>query len=238
MADLEFEDFEGAYDAHLDGGRAERAKRMINIAGAVCSVALVVGLTIWGYKLAVRDVSGVPVMQALGGAMRIAPTDPGGNQASNQGLSVNAIAAVGTSAPAAEQVTLAPRPVELQADDTAGLILASGTATTIAPSVVQTARLTLSGDASPGTATQVSAAVPPDDGAAAPVRAACVTEVSATAAEAAIIPAIIPAVARSLRPHARPAALTTAGRKPSRVQNVSAPAPAPEIDPGGPPCTA
>lgn len=227
MADVEFEDFEGAYDAHLDGGRAERAKRMINIAGAVCSVALVAGLTLWGYKLAVRDVSGVPVMQALGGAMRIAPTDPGGNQASNQGLSVNAIAAVGTSAPAAEQVTLAPRPVELQADDTAGLIMASGTATAIALPVVQTARLTLSGDASPATATLVSAAVPTDDGAAPPLQAATVTEVSATAAEA----AIVPAVARSLRPHARPAALTTPGSTLSKVQNVSAPAPAPEIDP-------
>ena len=221
MADLEFEDFEGAYDLHSDGSRVDRAKRIVNISGAVCSVALVVGLTLWGYKLAVRDVSGVPVMQALGGPMRIAPTDPGGDQASNQGLSVNAIAAVGTSAPAAEQVTLAPRAVELQAGDTAGLTMASGTATTIAASEVQNVKLTISGQASSGSTTQVSTAAPLVEN---------VTSVSASAGDVGAAPG--PAVAHSMRPHPRPAALTSApGTKPGKVQNVSAPAPAVEIDP-------
>jgi hypothetical protein len=53
-------------------------------------VALVVGLGVWGYKLAVRDVRGVPVIQAMDGPMRIAPEIPGGEIADHQGLAVNA----------------------------------------------------------------------------------------------------------------------------------------------------
>ncbi len=227
MADLEFEGFEGAYDAH-SAGRAARAKRIVNISGAVCSVALVLGLAVWGYKLAVRDVSGVPVMRALGGPMRIAPADPGGDQASNQGLSVNAIAAVGTSAPAAEQITLAPRAVELQADDTAGLVMASGS-NALTPPPVTSAKLTVSGQASPGSATDVVAPL-----ADTPL-AAAVTNISATAGDVEL-PAS-PAAPQSMRPRARPAALAPAPEtkpseaRPSEVQTVSASAPATEIDP-------
>ena len=223
MADLEFEGFEGTYDAHSDG-RVARAKRIVNMSGAVCSVALVVGLTIWGYKLAVRDVSGVPVMQALGGPMRIAPADPGGDQASNQGLSVNAIAAVGTSSPTAQTVTLAPRAVELQADDTAGLIMASGS-NALSPPQVTSVKLTVSGQASPGISAQTTEAAPLI--AASDIEAALV---SATAGDVELPPG--PAVVRSMRPHPRPAALTTApAAKPDKVQTVSASGPAVEIGP-------
>ena len=113
MADLEFDDFEGGYGAPGLPVRLNRAKQLINIAGAVCSVGLLAGMGVWGYQLAVRDVSGVPVMRALAGPMRLAPVDPGGDQASHQGLSVNAVAATGSSAPVADQLTLAPRAVEL-----------------------------------------------------------------------------------------------------------------------------
>ncbi len=223
MADLEFEGFEGAYDAQSDG-RAARAKRIVNISGAVCSVALVVGLAAWGYKLAVRDVSGVPVMQALGGAMRIAPTDPGGDQASNQGLSVNAIAAVGTSAPASETVTLAPQAVQLQSGDAAGLIMASGSEASD-PTQVQNATLTVSGQAGPGITALSTEAAPLIS--AGDVEAAVI---AATAGDIELPPG--PAVAHSLRPHPRPAALTAAlSAAPANVQNVSAPGPATEIDP-------
>ncbi|MEO6298766.1 MAG: SPOR domain-containing protein, partial [Paracoccaceae bacterium] len=222
VADLEFEDFEGAYGARLsDGGNAAGAKRIVNISGAVCSVALIIGLTVWGYKLAVRDVSGVPVMQALGGPMRMAPADPGGDQASNQGLSVNAIAAVGTSSPSAEQVTLAPRAVELQADDTAGLIMASGNAVTVAP-LVSGATLNLSGQAAPGTSAIIATETVPVGQDA--------TIITATAGDVELPPT--KSAVPPMRPRARPAALTVApGAKPINVQNVSAPGPATEIDP-------
>ncbi len=152
MADLEFEDFDGDYDASVSDGRLHRAKRMVNLGGAVCSVALVLGLAFWGYRLAVRDVAGIPVMRALAGPMRVAPSDPGGDQASNQGLSVNAIAANGTSGPLADQVTLAPRAVELQPGDTSGLANVSTPQTAPAAPGVVAASLVLTGQATPGSA--------------------------------------------------------------------------------------
>ncbi|MHC0052665.1 SPOR domain-containing protein [Actibacterium sp. D379-3] len=86
-------------------------------AGAVTSVVLVVGLAVWGYRLTVRDVSGVPVVRALEGPMRIAPEDPGGSQADHQGLAVNRVAAEGEAAPPADRLLLAPRPVDLADED-------------------------------------------------------------------------------------------------------------------------
>jgi len=86
-------------------------------AGAIVSVGLVAGLALWGYRLAVRDVSGVPVIRALEGPMRVAPDVPGGRAVAHQGLAVNRVAADGTAAPPAETVTLAPRPIDLAGDD-------------------------------------------------------------------------------------------------------------------------
>ncbi len=89
----------------------------VSFFGAMASVALVVGVGVWGYKLMVRDVSGVPVVRALAGPMRIQPDNPGGLQADHQGLAVNAVAAGGTAAPTADRLMLAPRPVELTDED-------------------------------------------------------------------------------------------------------------------------
>ena len=85
--------------------------------GSLVSVGLVVGLAVWGYQLVARDVSGVPVIRAATGPMRVQPEDPGGRQAQNQGLSVNAIAAVGTAGKAPDQLILAPAPLDLTEDD-------------------------------------------------------------------------------------------------------------------------
>jgi len=129
MADADH-DFSGGFShreaaAPRQGAKGAMAtvkvQRTVNIAGAATSLALVVGLGFWGYKLAVRDVNGVPVIQALDGPMRIAPADPGGEVADNQGLAVNTVAAVGIAAPPPEKLVLAPRPVELAPEDTPGL---------------------------------------------------------------------------------------------------------------------
>lgn len=90
----------------------------VRVLGALASMALVVGVGVWGYKLMIRDVSGVPVVRALEGPMRLQPDSPGGQQADHQGLAVNAVAAAGTAAPTADRLMLAPRPVELTAEDT------------------------------------------------------------------------------------------------------------------------
>lgn len=81
--------------------------------GALTSIALVAGLAFWGYKLTVRDVSGVPVVRALEGPMRVRPEDPGGTEAAHQGLAVNAVQAEGAAAPPADRLVLAPRPIDL-----------------------------------------------------------------------------------------------------------------------------
>lgn len=90
---------------------------LTNVAGALVSLALVVGIGIWGYKLLVRDVSGIPVVKAAAGEMRVRPEDPGGQLAQHQGLSVNAVAAEGAAAKPADRLILAPTPIDLEAED-------------------------------------------------------------------------------------------------------------------------
>lgn len=126
MADVDFDDFDGAHDGGWHGvshGHG-RLSHIVHLAGAACSVALVIGLGVWGYKLAVRDVNGVPVVRAMEGPMRVAPENPGGTIADHQGLAVNMVAALGTAAPPPDRLVLAPRPVELSYEDTPGLAAA------------------------------------------------------------------------------------------------------------------
>ncbi|QGX98632.1 SPOR domain-containing protein [Roseovarius faecimaris] len=88
-----------------------------NLVGAAVSLALLVGVGVWGYKLIMRDVSGVPVVRAAEGPMRVQPEDPGGMQAQNQGLSVNDVAAEGTAAAPADRLVLAPAPLDITEED-------------------------------------------------------------------------------------------------------------------------
>lgn len=123
MADVDFDEFELDRASHWGprGAGGGRLTQITHLAGAVCSVALVLGLAFWGYRLAVRDVNGVPVVKAMAGPMRIAPENPGGEVADHQGLAVNTVAALGTAAPPPDRLVLAPRPVELAPEDSAGL---------------------------------------------------------------------------------------------------------------------
>jgi hypothetical protein len=106
--------------------RGERMQRLVNGAGALVSVLLVAGLAWWGYRIAVRDVTGIPVIRALEGPSRVAPDDPGGELARHQGLSVNDVTADGAAAPAPDRLVLAPRPEGLSEDDLAMSALAEG----------------------------------------------------------------------------------------------------------------
>jgi len=112
-------------DAYYDAYQIQQAGQpaantlttLTNVTGAVVSLALVVGIGVWGYNLLMRDVSGIPVVQAASGEMRVRPEDPGGQLAQNQGLSVNAVAAEGIAEDAAETVRLAPQTVDVAAED-------------------------------------------------------------------------------------------------------------------------
>jgi len=93
------------------------AGKFVNITAAAVSVALIGGVGVWGYKLLMRDVTGVPVVRALAGEMRIAPENPGGEIATHLGLSVNSVSADGGAAEPEDRLVLAPSTVDLQADD-------------------------------------------------------------------------------------------------------------------------
>ncbi|TMV06483.1 SPOR domain-containing protein [Ruegeria sediminis] len=114
-------DFEPEDDLHYEADNHPQGAgglgRIVNIAGAVGSLALIVGIGVWGYKLVMRDVSGVPVVRAVEGPMRIQPENPGGTPADHQGLAVNTVAAEGTAAPPPDRLILAPRPVTLTDED-------------------------------------------------------------------------------------------------------------------------
>lgn len=111
MAAMNFDDFD---DDAVSGSLAA----MINWAGAFLSVLLIAGLATWGWKLMVRDVTGVPVVRALEGPMRVAPDDPGGEAAEYQGLAVNRIAEERIENSMADRVVLAPQPTTLnEAED-------------------------------------------------------------------------------------------------------------------------
>lgn len=238
MADA---DYDGLGGGHSGGGPLAQvfgpgAQRMVTLAGAAASIALVAGLGFWGYKLAVRDVQGVPVIQAIDGPMRITPTDPGGEIVDYQGLAVNNVAAVGAAAPLPDELVLAPRPVELTDEDTSGLAgaMPSGAALAVAPGASQ-----------PGAADLALAAAPPKESASpteVAVEAALAEALGLLPEEVASDPAsdvvleaaptlagegFVPetAMAVSPRPKARPDSRSVS---PSRALAIDAPA---EVDP-------
>lgn len=232
MADFNYDEFDSGYDEpYADNHRlAEKARRWVNIAGAVCSVSLVLGLAFWGYRLAVRDVTGIPVMRAVAGAMRIAPADPGGEQALNQGLTVNAIAAMGTSAKPADQITLAPQAVTLQDAD----VPQPGAEAAVADAVVPDAAPQDSGSVDANLTVAGSAETAPlaDGMVTASADNSAIDPAADPAAEAATFVTDDPnAIRHSLRPQARPATMA-AKSVPTKVQTVSSQAvAAKELDP-------
>lgn len=242
MADADH-DFGGGYQ---QGGQMPRhgatdvmtsakVQRSVNLAGAVTSLALVIGLGFWGYQLAVRDVNGVPVIQAMDGPMRISPDDPGGEIADNQGLAVNTVVAVGIAAPPPEKLLLAPRPVELEPADTAGLgaVAMPGLSEASAPAAALTADADLALAAAPPTESANPTEVAVDAALAEalgeiPGDAVAVEDVALT--DALAEPAPVGAITVSPRPKARPGARAAVAPVPQEAVTVAVAA-ANEIDP-------
>lgn len=98
-------------------GAESRAGTYVQYAGAVASLALVAGLGVWGYKLVMRDVTGIPVVRAMTGDMRVLPENPGGEVSLHTGLAVNAVPAEGEAAGPEDTVALAPAATGLAAED-------------------------------------------------------------------------------------------------------------------------
>ncbi|MGV8954624.1 MAG: SPOR domain-containing protein [Cypionkella sp.] len=241
MADINFDDVEAGYPV----ARTAAATRWVNLAGAACSVCLVLGLVVWGYKLAVRDVTGIPVVRALEGPLRIAPENPGGEVAMHQGLSVNAVAAVGTAAPLPESVILAPAEIELNAEDAPGLaVLASASAPMQTPVQPLAASMSIAAPVAISPEPQEVLVQPqpqPDPEAFSDIaveQPVPATEQDAVAAALAIAladdgsveaDAPVPVVAHSVRPMPRPSRGETAVISDASAVTESAPAPT-EVD--------
>ena len=157
-----------------------RFGRLVNLAGAALSVVLLSGVGIWSYRLMVRDVTGVPVIRALEGPIRISPEDPGGRQEAYQGLAVNTVAAEGEAAGTAQVIALAPPPVSLSDEDRAVAALVARPAAPIAAPA-------------PATIAQPQ-----------PLEAAPPPLQVAAAAPLTLVPVAAPGVSRSPMPRARP----------------------------------
>lgn len=115
------------------GGAGSPAGKFVNMAAAAVSVALIGGVGVWGYKLLMRDVTGVPVVRAMQGDMRVAPENPGGEIAAHVGLAVNAVPAVGGAAEPEDRLVLAPSMVTLEAEDLEVTPAAEGGEVALAP---------------------------------------------------------------------------------------------------------
>ncbi len=203
---------------------AGRASVFVNYAGAAISLALIVGVSLWGYKLIMRDVSGIPVVRAMEGDMRVLPDNPGGDVARHTGLAVNEVAAEGEAGAPEDRLVLAPRnadleqedlevqpmaeadevvPAEVNQDDATHVAAAVNTANLVAPNA-ETAPV----DDIEALADQLAAGIEP------------LAELDAEP-KPEIIAASVPGVAVSLRPASRPASL----RVPATQPVEAAPAP-------------
>ncbi len=224
--------------AGAGGGQA--GSGLLNVLAAGLSLVLLAGLGVWGYRLAVRDVTGVPVVRALEGPMRVQPEDPGGEEVAYQGYSVNAVQGQGGVAPPPDRLALAPPNAGLAPEDLAAPPGASVSALAVAGSgegagaqadgaasdPVAAAQPVPRPDGGAGQGAQdmlalaerVSAGVAPLSDVtptSAPVQDATLSAADRIVAEVVnapqVIPASVPGLARSPRPVARPADLAMQG---------------------------
>ena len=196
---------------------APQSARWVQVAGAAVSGALILGVIIWGYRLAVRDVSGVPVIRALEGPARMAPSDPGGDLAAHVGLAVNEVAGSGLAAPGPSRVVLAPPPTGLSPDDApmselkplpqvqnpaAAEELAMEGPPVPVPDSALPPKPALEAPAADPAAELPTDPEPPAE--AAPAEPAVEPPPAQTAAAGPVVPADVPGVVKSPRPLARP----------------------------------
>lgn len=188
---------EANYNGFGPGAVATRGAvvtRLVTLTAAAATVALLAGMVVWGYKLAVRDAQGVPVIQAMDGPIRETPEDPGGRIASHAGLSVNRIAAEGAAADLPDRIVLAEPPIDLEADDGPGIGAAAPTPEAEADQMVRT--LALAEQLARQVAAETAAAEIASDAAAAPAEASTAEQPGAELPPGAL--------RQSLRPMPRP----------------------------------
>ena len=103
-------------NAAIGGDDPRHLAQYVNAVGSAISLAVLIFILVWGAKTLMRDASGVPVVRAIEGPMRVAPDNPQGVAASNQGLSVNEVASSQETTRSGD-IRLAPRPLALADGD-------------------------------------------------------------------------------------------------------------------------
>ncbi|WP_322892596.1 MULTISPECIES: SPOR domain-containing protein [unclassified Yoonia] len=199
------------YDqGHAPQTGAARGQGFVNVVGAVVSLSLIIGVGYWGYQLIMRDVSGIPVVRAMEGEMRVLPDDPGGDIAGNAGLAINELVAQGEAAGPEDRLVLAPVTQGLAQEDMAtptAMVVDDITDQTMIPNAVL-----------PGTAEAAASTNATVDDVLAMVADITAEEEAEEVAAMDRLPASVHGVAVSLRPIVRPASL--------RPASAAAPAPA------------
>lgn len=204
--------------AVFDGGAQPHTPvNYVNYLGAAASLALIVGIGYWSYDLIKRDVSGIPVVRAVQGDMRVAPEQPGGDIAVHTGLAVNEIAAVGEATEVGDSVALAPATVNLPQEDLE--VQPAAEAGEVIPEVAisDTTEIAVVADPTDPAETAIAEALSAQDMQALADQIASGVEPIEASDEAVqpalavdgvtvndVIPASVPGVARSLRPVVRP----------------------------------
>lgn len=105
--------------AQTEAGGLGVIRMAMNWAIAGASLAIVGGFGYWAVSLGTRNPNEVPIIRAMEGPARVQPDDPGGEQASHQGLAVNSVQSNGSVEAPANQVALAPEPEPLSNEDLA-----------------------------------------------------------------------------------------------------------------------
>jgi hypothetical protein len=190
----------------FSGSESIELGTLMNWAGAIVSFLLMVGLAVWGYQLLMRDVTGIPVVRALEGPMRIAPEDPGGEQAEYQGFSVTQVAVEGAREAPTERVVLAPPPVALTEEDQPVAALIPDTPSTTPEEVEEV-------QAAPKSAIEMALAEALGETVSTASESGGPEPAGNTVTEAArvrVVPASVAGVAESPRPASRPARLERA----------------------------
>jgi len=211
---------------------------LTNIAGAAVSLALVAGIGVWGYNLVIRDVTGIPVVRAVQGEMRVRPEEPGGELARHQGLSVNVVAAEGSAGRPTDQLRLAPKPVELEAEDQpVQVAMVAAKSQEAETPLIDASEAIRSGNVQDLVA-QLTDGVAPLSGAgteakaaADPVDAAVALAMADTSVKPKVVKAVLnaPGVRNSLRPRNRPAGGAVVAQ--AALQTAPVKASASEVDP-------
>jgi len=92
-------------------------KLIVNWAGALLSIIILITLIIWGFSLNVSDTAEIPVVKAKIKELRVVSEEPGGQIVNYQGFSVNNVQEQGKAQSAATRIILAPEPIKLIEED-------------------------------------------------------------------------------------------------------------------------